>query len=72
MMKSNNSLSAGEKLIRAIENKDIIKDYRPNHGKEFHGGYEELYLYKFKSYLGSVGRAIRNKQLTKETSYNGL
>lgn len=64
------SKSAGEKLIIAIKKKNIIKDYRPNTGKDFHGGYEELYLYKFKKYQSSVGRYIRNQQL-KEVSYNG-
>lgn len=67
---SNAVKSPGEKLIIAIKNKTIVKDYRPNTGKDFHGGYEELYLYKFKQYQSSVGRYIRNQQL-KEVSYNG-
>ena len=62
--------SSGEKLIIAIKNKTIVKDYRPNSGKDFNGGYEELYLYKFKQYQSSVGRYVRNKQL-KEVIYNG-
>lgn len=61
--------SAGERLVNAIESKKIVKDYRPNHGRNFHGAYEELYLYKFRVYLGSVGRAIRNSQLKKENYY---
>lgn len=67
---NNDSISAGEKLIIAIKNKTIVKDYMPNSGHDFHGGYEELYLYKFKKYQSSVGRYIRNKQL-KEEAYNG-
>ena len=67
---SNAVKSPGEKLIIANKNKTIVKDYRPNTGKDFHGGYEELYLYKFKQYQSSVGRYIRNQQL-KEVSYNG-
>ena len=67
---NNESMSAGEKLILAIKNKTIVKDYRPNSGTDFHGGYEELYLYKFKQYQSSVGRYIRNQQL-KEVKYNG-
>ena len=67
---SNAVKSPGEKFIIAIKNKTIVKDYRPNTGKDFHGGYEELYLYKFKQYQSSVGRYIRNQQL-KEVSYNG-
>ena len=67
---SNVVKTSGEKLIIAIKNKTIVKDYRPNTGKDFHGGYEELYLYKFKQYQSSVGRYIRNQQL-KEVSYNG-
>jgi hypothetical protein len=71
MTNDNCSVSAGQRLINAIDNGDLLKDCRPNHGKVFHGAYEELYLYKFKSYLGSVGRAVRNRQLTKGI-YNGL
>ena len=67
---SSTAMSSGEKLVFAIKNKTIVKDYRPNSGKDFHGGYEELYLYKFKQYQSSVGRYIRNQQL-KEVSYNG-
>lgn len=67
---SNIVKSPGERLIIAIKNKTIVKDYRPNTGKDFHGGFEELYLYKFKQYESSVGRYIRNQQL-KEVSYNG-
>lgn len=33
--------------------------------KEPSEGYFELFTYKFKNYLGSVGRRIRNKQLAK-------
>ena len=32
--------------------------------KEPSEGYFELFAFKFKSYLGSVGRAIRNQQMT--------
>lgn len=60
----------GKKLIYAIENNMIVKDYLPNHGNTFHGGYEELYLNKFRTYLGSASRAIINRGLNKE-NYNG-
>ena len=58
--------SIGEKIVYAMEKGLIKKDFLPNHGNTFHGGYEELYLYKFKTYLGSVSRAIVNRNLTKE------
>jgi hypothetical protein len=63
--------SIGEKMVYAIENGQIMKDYLPNHGDTFHGGYEELYLHKFKTYLGSVSRAIINRNLAKERG-NGI
>lgn len=63
-------ISAGERLIVAIKNKTIVKDHRPNTGKDFHGGYEEVYLHKFKKYQSSVGRFILNMKLTEEP-YNG-
>ena len=61
--------SIGEKIVSAIKNGQIMKDYLPNHGDTFHGGYEELYLYRFKTYLGSVSRAILNRNLAKERDY---
>lgn len=62
-------MTVGERFVSAIEDGTIIKDCRPNHGKVFHGAYEELYLHKFRTYLGSVSRAIRNSQLRKENYY---
>lgn len=62
-------MSAGQKLVSDLRNHIIIKEYLSNHGRDFHGGYEQLYSDKFKNYLGSVSRHICNKQL-KEVSYN--
>lgn len=58
--------SIGEKIVYDIENSLIEKDYLPNHGNQFYEGHEELYLYKFKTYLGSVSREIVNRNLIKE------
>ena len=60
-------MSVGERLITAIKNKAIVKDIRSDNGRDFHDGYEELYLYKFKQYQSSVGRYVRNQQLKKES-----
>lgn len=65
-MNSNEKYSIGEKMVNAIINDRLIKDSLPNHGKPFHGGYEQLYLYKFKTYLGSVSRAIINQNIIGE------
>ncbi len=70
MMSNDKAVSSiGEKIVSAIKNGQIMKDYLPNHGDTFHGGYEELYLYRFKTYLGSVSRAILNRNLAKERDY---
>lgn len=60
-------MSVGERLITAIKNQTIIKDVQCDNGRDFHGGYEELYLYRFKQYQSSVGRYVRNQQLKKES-----
>ena len=62
-------MSAGKKLVLDLRNHVIVKDYLSNHGRDFHGGYEQLYLDKFQNYLGSVSRHVCNMQL-KEVSYN--
>lgn len=62
--------TSGERLVCAIKNKSIVMDYGLNTGKDFQGGYEELYFYKFKKYQSSVGRHIRNQQLNEE-AYHG-
>lgn len=71
MMNNESTSSPGKRLIQAIKEKKICKDHLPNTGKEFHGGYEELYLYTFKLYESSVSRYILNQQITEEP-YNGL
>lgn len=58
--------SIGKKMLYLIENDMIKKDYLPNHGSTFSGGYEDLYLHKFKKYLGSVSRAIVNRNIARE------
>ena len=70
MMNNHSAETVGTRLVKAIKEKRIIKDHRPNTGKDFHGGYEELYLYKFKTYESSVGRYILQQQLSEEP-YHG-
>ena len=70
MTNKEKDLSPGQQLIQKIKEKKIIKDYIPESGVDFHGGYEDLYFYKFKQYLSSVSRYIMNKQL-KDIPYNG-
>lgn len=69
MMNNENGLSGGKQLIFELRNHEIVKDLLGNHGYEFHGGYEELYADKFKDYLGSVSRHIRNSHIIEECYY---
>ena len=62
-------IEKGEKLIIAIQEKKILKENRPNHGKEFHGGYEQLYKERFHNYLGSCGRYMDNSRLSEREYY---
>lgn len=57
-------MTTGQKLILAIKNKAITKDLPPHTtGRDFKGGYEELYLHKFKQYQSSVGRYLMDKKI---------
>ena len=67
---SKSNMTVGEQLINEIKNGIITKDHRSNSGRDFHAGYEELYRYKFKKYLSSVGRYIQNQKI-KEVPYYG-
>lgn len=55
----------GKKLIYLIENDMIKMTTPPNNGIAFSDGYTDLYSYKFKKYLGSVSRAIINRNTYK-------
>lgn len=48
----------GERLITEIRNGTIRKDVLPDKGRDFHDGYEGLYLYKFRTWLSSVSREL--------------
>ena len=59
----------GEKLVFAIKEGKIKKENRPNHGKDFHGGYETLYKERFHGYLGSCSRYLDNQRLNEREYY---
>lgn len=62
-------VTKGEKLIVAIRERKILKENRPNHGKEFHGGYEQLYKERFHNYLGSCSRYMDNSRINEREYY---
>ena len=53
----------GELLVTMIKNGVIKKDISINHGRLFHGAYEQLHLDHFKHYLGTVSRHLQNNRL---------
>jgi len=57
-------MTTGQKLVIAIKNHVITKDLPPQTtGRDFKGGYEELYLYKFKRYQSSVCKYLMDKKI---------
>lgn len=62
-------VAKGGKLIVAIRERKILKENRPNHGKEFHGGYEQLYKERFHNYLGSCSRYMDNCRINEREYY---
>ena len=64
-------MSIGLDLINDIKNKMITKDHLIDNEKDFHNGYNKLYLYKFRKYQSSVGKFIRDIQLN-DIEYRGI
>ena len=57
-------MTSGENLIQKIKDGTIQKDTLADTNEfDFHCGYEQLYFYKFSTYLGSVSRYILNMKL---------
>ena len=57
-------MTLGERLIQKIKDGTIQKDALSDTNEfDFHGGYEQLYFYKFSTYLGSVSRYILDMKL---------
>lgn len=65
----NLELTKGQKLILAIREGKILKENRPNHGYEFHGGYERLHKQRFHNYLGSCSRYLDSKRICEREYY---
>ena len=56
-------MGSGDNLIKAIKTRTVTKEYLTYTENDFHGGYEEHYLYKFKQFQSSVGRHLQNLRL---------
>ncbi len=67
---SNNINYGGKQFVEKIINGDLLKDFRPNHGRKFDEGYDKLYLYKFKIYLGTASHYILSQKL-EDLEYEG-
>ena len=56
MSSSKKSREKAVSFVNKLKDGSIKKDYLPNHGNDFHGGYEQYYFDKFHVYLSSVTR----------------
>lgn len=61
--------SAGENFINSLKNGEIMVETRPNHGRDFKGGYEQLHKKIFVDYLASSSRYLANKRAGKVKYY---
>lgn len=50
----NNALIYGKKLSEKIENEEILRKCLPNHGEVYSGAREEIALFQYRRYLGSL------------------
>lgn len=60
----------GEMFVDELLNGEFKKNYRPNHGPDFTGGLEDLYLYCFDKYMSSCGCFLMDKRLVR-SAYHG-
>lgn len=51
---TNKSAMYAKKLIKNIENENLKRKCLPNHGEKYSGPRENLSLYQYKRYLGSL------------------
>lgn len=52
--------SIGKKLVKELKTGNIKKDIPLEKGINFDKGYEQLYYWKFKTYLSSISRYLIN------------
>lgn len=60
----------GKELVEMMKDGRIPKETFKNDELEFHGGYEQLRLEQFITYLGGVSRCLQNRRL-KNLPYTG-
>ena len=72
LLQRESAVRNGKKLVESLADGTFVKNYRTNHGPDFTKGYEELYRYRFNSYVGSCGCFLMNKRLeNKGSEYRG-
>ena len=74
-MKGMNTMSEkghifGEKFVMKLENGELKKDFRTNHGDDFTGGSEALQMYYFRNYLYSCSTILMDERI-KNTARRG-
>ncbi len=66
-------LQIGRQLVMEIRTGEFPKNHLINHGEEFKGGPEELFVYEMSRYMGSCGHAMmENRLLKKGCTYLGF
>ena len=62
-MYSEQAKKAADNFIFSIKTGEIRVEKRPNHGKDFRGGFEKLFKNIFENHLSSSSRYLINKRI---------
>ena len=62
----NAGLELGKQLVAQIHAGTFPKNHLVNHGEEFKGGPEELFIYEMSRYMGSCGHAMMENRLSQK------
>ena len=69
---SKKNVTTGDKFVEELISGEFKKNYRPNKGLNFTGGFEGNYFDFFEKYLCSCGCYMMDNRLKREDYYGGL
>ena len=69
MMKETANKTNGKKFVEELRNGTFKKNYRPNHGPDFTGGWEGIYSNCFIEYVSSCSCYLMNHRMERRAYY---
>lgn len=66
MKQASRGRELGECLVEQLTSGEFAKNHLPNHGDDFTGGPEKLFLYEMNRYMSSCGHAMMERRLSQK------